>query len=115
MGDLNSFQKRQPKGAQTVFYRSGFVDAFAADRRINARYPTVNITPVTRRWGGFLPAPPKYSGLASRIDYILVKNAVKPQRYEVFLKLRNGRFDPRFRGSDHNLVRARLSLPVALR
>ena len=115
MGDLNSFQKRQPRGAQTVFYRSGFVDAFSAGRRINARYPTINVTPLTRRWNGFPPAPPKYAGVASRIDYILVKNAVRPLRYEVFLKLRKGRFDRRFRGSDHNLVRARLSLPIALR
>ena len=51
MGDLNSFQKRQPQGAQTVFYDFGFVDAFQAPLRINARFPTVN-HPSTRQWRG---------------------------------------------------------------
>ena len=48
-----------------------------------------------------------------RIDYILASGGVRPRSYEVFLKLRaNGRFNNRYRGSDHNLVRAELSLPV---
>lgn len=115
MGDLNSFQKRQPQGAQTVFYDFGFVDAFQAPLRINARFPTVNFTPSTRQWQGFPPKPFKYARLASRIDYVLGKNGVRPLTHEVFLKLRNGRFDKRFRGSDHNLVRATLSVPVVLR
>ena len=114
MGDLNSFQKRQPQGAQTVFYDFGFVDAFQAPLRINARFPTVNFT--LRPASGRVPAKPfKYARLASRIDYVLGKNGVRPLTHEVFLKLRNGRFDKRFRGSDHNLVRATLSVPVVLR
>lgn len=113
MGDLNSFQARQPDGAQQVFYNHGFVDAFTATKRVNARYPTVNMTPVTRHFDGFPPRPHRYAGLASRIDYILGKGGVVPLRHEVFLKLRsNGTFDNRYRGSDHNLVRAHLSLPV---
>jgi endonuclease/exonuclease/phosphatase family metal-dependent hydrolase len=113
MGDLNSFQKRQPRGAQAVFTEAGFVDAFDAPQRINARYPTVNFTPLTRRWNGFPPKPFKYAKVASRIDYIFGGRGVVPLAHEVFLTLRpDGRFDDRYRGSDHNLVRARLSLPV---
>ncbi|MCB0898212.1 MAG: endonuclease/exonuclease/phosphatase family protein [Actinobacteria bacterium] len=113
MGDLNSYASRQPKGAQQVFQEAGFVDAFDAPERINGRYPTANYTPATRHWHGFPPSPFRYSGWASRIDYVLAANGVRPRSYEVFLKLRaDGRFDNRFRGSDHNLVRARLSIPV---
>jgi hypothetical protein len=112
MGDLNSFAARQPRGAQWVFEQAGFIDSFRAARRINARYPTANYTPLTRQWDGFPPEPQKYARAASRIDYILGRNGVMPLRYEVFLTLRNGRFDNRFRGSDHNLVLASLALPV---
>lgn len=116
MGDLNSFQSRQPNGAQQVFYDRGYTDAFSAAKRVNSRFPTVNVTPLTRRWDGFPPKPFKYSRAASRIDYILAKNGVTPLRHEVFLKLLpDGSFDNRYRGSDHNLVRAVLSLPSAPR
>ena len=113
MGDLNSFAQRQPRGAQQVMYDAGFVDAFTAPARVNARFPTVNMTPLTRRWDGFPPKPFKYTRSASRIDYILGKGGVTPLRHEVFLTLHSdGTFDNRYRGSDHNLVRATLSLPV---
>ncbi|HQR80727.1 MAG TPA: endonuclease/exonuclease/phosphatase family protein [Actinomycetota bacterium] len=116
MGDLNSFQSRQPNGAQQTFYDRGFTDAFSAPKRVNPRFPTVNVTPLTRRWDGFPPKPFKYSRTASRIDYILAKNGVVPLRHEVFLQLLpDGTFDNRYRGSDHNLVRADMSLPVVLR
>lgn len=116
MGDLNSFRERQPQGAQTVLYDAGFVDAFLAPERVNPRYPTVNYTPLTRQWDGFPPKPFRYAKVANRVDYILGKNGVSPLRYEVFLTLRgDGTFDNRYRGSDHNLVRARLSLPVVVR
>lgn len=113
MGDLNSYTSRQPQGAQQVFYNAGFVDAFDAPERINARYPTANYTQSTRHWNGFPPSPFRYSGWASRIDYVLGADGVRPLAYEVFLKLHaDGRFDNRYRGSDHNLVRARVSMPV---
>lgn len=114
MGDLNSFQARQPVGAQAALYAAGFVDAFSAKVRINAHYPTVNVTPLTRRWDGFPPRPFRYAGPANRIDYILAKNGVRARSYEVFLTLRRGRFDNRYRGSDHNLVRADLWIPVVV-
>lgn len=116
MGDLNSFQSRQPNGAQQAFYDRGFTDAFAAAKRVNSRFPTVNVTPLTRRWDGYPPKPFKYSRAASRIDYILAKNGVVPLQYEVFLTLLpDGRFDERYRGSDHNLVRADLAVPIVQR
>ena len=113
MGDLNSYASRQPQGAQQVFYDGGFVDAFETPERTNAHFPTANYTLATRHWNGFPPSPFRYSGWASRIDYVLGAGGVRPRSYEVFLKLRaDGRFNNRFRGSDHNLVRAGLSMPV---
>lgn len=116
MGDLNSYESRQPDGAQWLLQQAGFVDAFDATQRIHARIGTVNFTPAIRQWEGFPPEPFKYTHLASRIDYIFGKNGVVPLAHEVVLHLReDGTFDPGYRGSDHNLVRAQLSLPIVAR
>lgn len=112
MGDLNSYQARQPHGAQWILGEAGFVDAFDAPETINDHFGTVNFTPQIRRWNGFPPEPFKYAHLASRIDYVFGKNGVVPLVHEVVLHLHDGHFDPAYRGSDHNLVRTRLSLPV---
>jgi endonuclease/exonuclease/phosphatase family metal-dependent hydrolase len=115
MGDLNSYATRQPRGAQWILGQAGFVDAFEAPDRVNPRYGTVNYTPRIRKWDGFPPKPFRYANEASRIDYVLGKNGVLPLRHEVVLHLRGGKFDPDYRGSDHNLVRTQLSLPIVAR
>jgi len=105
-GDLNSFGRRQPNGAHKVIATAGFTDAHSAPRRTHARVATIN---VTRRHRDPFPARPVRSDSPARLDYVFVARG-RPLAYEVFLKLRGGRFDDRYRGSDHNLVLASLQL-----
>ena len=108
-GDLNSFQKRNPKGAQVVLEQAGFVDGFRVKRRINSRYPTVNHAFGSSGWP---TRPPIYNREAPRIDYVFGSRDMRPVKYGVHIKkLRNGKFNPKFRGSDHNLVWSDWLLP----
>lgn len=99
-GDLNSFARRQPRGAQYVLEQAGFRDVHAAPDRRNAKVPTVN---VTGRYRNPFPARPFRFRSPARLDYVLFDRGT-PLHYEVFLRLRGGRFDDRYRGSDHNMV-----------
>lgn len=99
-GDLNSFARRQPQGAQRVLQQAGFRDVHSAPDRNNAKVPTVN---VTGRFRNPFPVRPFRFRNPARLDYVLFDRGVA-LRYEVFLRLRHGRFDNRYRGSDHNLV-----------
>ena len=65
----------------------GFHDTFAADSRINTKYPTVNHYQTT------LSAKP------IRLDYVMIKGSKRVLRYENVMK----RVDSS-RPSDHNLV-----------
>jgi len=108
MGDLNSFDARQPKGVQRVLRGAGWKDAHTAPKRRNIDIHTVNYDVSTAGW----PAKPirNATGVASRIDYILYRGPVRATSYEVVVRLLpNGRFDPAFQGSDHNMVRATLA------
>lgn len=105
-GDLNSFGRRQPNGAHRVIRTTGFTDAYTAPSRTHARVATIN---VTRKHRDPFPARPFRSDSPARLDYVFVARG-RPLTYEVFLKLRGGRFDNRYRGSDHNLVLASLHL-----
>ncbi len=99
-GDLNSFSRRQPRGAQHVLKQAGFRDVHSAPDRRNAKVPTVN---VTGRYRNPFPARPFRFRNPARLDYVMFDRGT-PLHYEVFLRLRNGRFDDRYRGSDHNMV-----------
>lgn len=99
-GDLNSFAARQPRGAQRIIARAGYRDAHAAGRKVNARVPTVNVTRIHR---DPFPVRPFRFDRPARIDYVFASHA-RPVRYEVFLRLKSGRFDNRYRASDHNMV-----------
>ncbi len=107
-GDLNSFSRRQPHGAQWILTQSGFRDAFAAPTRRNAKVPTVN---VTGRFRNPFPVRPFRFRRPARLDYVFFDQGV-PLRYEVFLRLRGGRFDDRYRASDHNMVLGTVRIPV---
>ena len=113
MGDLNSFQKRQPQGARrssTISVSSTPPSAIAHQRQV----PDRQLHPFDPPVAGVPINPSKYAdGQPDRLRP--GQERVRPLTHEVFLKLRNGRFDKRFRGSDHNLVRATLSVPVVLR
>ncbi len=107
MGDLNSFDYRQPRGAHWVLGKQGFRDAYSARKKVNGNVTTVNTSATTR---DPFPPRPRRSDSPTRIDYVMVDQG-KALRYEVHLRLKGGRFDNRYRGSDHNLVKATLKLP----
>jgi endonuclease/exonuclease/phosphatase family metal-dependent hydrolase len=108
-GDFNSYERRQPYGAQSVLSNSGLIDAFVAPVKVNANYSTVNYTPKTRKYKGFPPRPYFYKQNTTRIDYIF--STVPAQRHEVVLHLTaKGKFDNNYRASDHNMVLVDLPL-----
>jgi endonuclease/exonuclease/phosphatase family metal-dependent hydrolase len=108
-GDFNSYQRRQPRGAQAVLSNAGLIDAFVAPVKVNANYSTVNYTPKTRKFKGFPPRPYFYKRNTTRIDYIF--STVPAQRHEVVLHLTSdGRFNNNYRASDHNMVLVDLPL-----
>lgn len=109
-GDFNSYQRRQPNGAQTIMTHTGFVDGHQAPVRANANYGTINRAPKINKYKGFPPGPYRYGRISpARIDYVF--STVRPVRHEVVLRLTpSGRFDDRFRASDHNMVLVDLPL-----
>ncbi len=108
-GDLNSYARRQPNGAQAILAASGLIDGFTAPELVNANYGTVNYTPKTKKFKGFPPRPYFYRQNTTRIDYIF--STVAPARHEVVLHLlANGTFDNGYRASDHNMVLVDLPL-----
>jgi endonuclease/exonuclease/phosphatase family metal-dependent hydrolase len=108
-GDFNSYQRRQPYGAQQVLASAALIDGYAAPVTVNGNYSTVNYTPKTRKYKGFPPRPYFYRRDTTRIDYIF--STVAPQRHEVVLHLTSkGKFDNQYRASDHNMVLVDLPL-----
>lgn len=109
LADLNSFDRRQPDGAQAVLRRAGWSDAWHAPVRRNIAINSTNYSPTSRSgW----PARPlrNASGVASRVDYVLFRGAgVVARSYRVAVWLEpDGSFATAYRASDHNPVRARL-------
>jgi endonuclease/exonuclease/phosphatase family metal-dependent hydrolase len=108
-GDFNSYDKRQPAGAQQVLRSVGLHDGWLAPEKVNANFSTVNITPSTKKYKGFPPRPYSYKSNTTRIDYVFA--TVPPLRHEVFLRFTSaGKIDNAFRASDHNMVLVDLPL-----
>lgn len=110
MADLNSFDSRQPAGAQTALRNAGWSDSWRAPRRKNIGINSTNYSPTSR--SGWPTRPLRNSsGTASRVDYVMYRGAgVGARAYQVMVWLdANGNFLEPFRASDHNPVRARLS------
>ena len=106
MADLNSYDARQPVGAQTILAQSGWQDGITASRSMNTMYSTINYTPDTRHFGGWPPKPRYFNRLATRIDYIFVSGEARLLEYEVMIWLKsNGQFDEDYQASDHQSVR----------
>ncbi|MGP7959236.1 endonuclease/exonuclease/phosphatase family protein [Sanguibacter sp. A247] len=106
LADLNSDNGRHPHGPQERLVAAGYVSGAAAAHRTNIGIPSA-----TSAASGY-PARPTVSPHAGmRIDHILVRNGGGIARYvnQVVLTA-DGRFDERFRGSDHNLQLADVSL-----
>lgn len=111
MADLNSYDARQPEGAQTVLLREGWIDAWDTPDRRNIMYSTINYTPDTQQYGGWPPRPRLFSEIATRIDYIFARGNVEVVDYEVMLWLNaDGTFDVNYQASDHQSVRAILAV-----
>jgi endonuclease/exonuclease/phosphatase family metal-dependent hydrolase len=109
-GDFNSFNRRQPYGAQRIVADSGLIDGFAAPEKVNANFGTVNYTPATKKYKGFPPRPWFYRTTEpARIDYVF--STAAPLRHEVVVVLTpTGEFDDAYRASDHNMVMVDLPL-----
>lgn len=115
MADLNSFANRQPQGAQRQLTDTGWVDAFSAPTRANVRYSTVNHS-ATYGLTGFPSAPRVQKitkrnplGEAPRIDYVMGLGAT-PVSYETVVHLSGTAFNPDFQASDHQMVKAVMTL-----
>ena len=109
LGDLNSFDARQPKGVQRVLREAGWRDAVEAPVRRNADINTVNYSDAGA--SGWPPRPIRSSTrTASRIDYVIFRGPVRAVSYEVVAYLNaHGTYTRSFQGSDHQMVRARLA------
>ena len=109
-GDFNSYDRRQPAGAQAVLRAAGLIDGYAAPEKVNVTFGSVNYAPKIKKYKGFPPRPYFYGRIdPCRIDYIF--STVAPLRHEIFLKLLpDGTFDNAFRASDHNMVLVDLPL-----
>lgn len=113
MADLNSYDKRQPNGAQTILRKTGWIDGFTAPTRKNIQYSTINYNPQLKGEQGFPLKPYKFKktkknpiGAATRIDYVFGFGALKPLSYEVMIFLQpDGKFVPDYQASDHQMVR----------
>jgi endonuclease/exonuclease/phosphatase family metal-dependent hydrolase len=113
MADLNSYDMRQPAGAQQVLRGSGWTDAAAAPARKNDRFSTINVNPVTGATG-WPQVPYLFKRPATRIDYIFTRGAAAPTSYEVVLYLNaDGTFNCEYQASDHQMVRVVLAFPAA--
>jgi endonuclease/exonuclease/phosphatase family metal-dependent hydrolase len=112
MADLNSYEMRQPQGAQKVLINSGWADSAATPNIKNERYSTINYNSLTGD-NGFPAKPYLFKRPATRVDYIYGYGNVLPTAYEVVLYLNaDGTFDPQYQASDHQMVRAVLGFPV---
>lgn len=110
-GDLNADAARDPRPAATTFVRAGFFDAAATVRRTNMRYSTAKSGRQDGADPGYPVHPTRRPYPTSRIDYLLVKNSPHTYSYANVLNLLpDGRFDPRYRGSDHNLQLATIGI-----
>ena len=105
--------RRDTPGPDTVLVGRGYYDASAAAKRYYPRVSTANMTNQVDNLAvrGYPTRPYVYAYAAPRIDYIFVKNAPGSWRYANQLVLVDGRFDPRYQGSDHNLQWAEIGIP----
>ena len=110
MGDLNSFDVRQPRGVQAELRNAGWKDAYDAQTSTNRSFNTVNYGKLLRSGWPNRPVIAK-NRPPSRIDYVFTKGPIAPWSYEVVAHVNpNGTFKPEYQGSDHLMVRAALEL-----
>ena len=120
MADLNSYAKRQPRGAQMALTSAGWIDAHSARSRRNIMYSTINYNPLLGADAqGFPAAPYKFHktkknprGEATRIDYIMgYGTGLRVIDYEVVVYLNGKAFNTDYQASDHQMVKATFAFP----
>lgn len=108
-GDFNSYDTRQPNGAQRILADTGLYDGYTAPVLVNGDIGSVNVAPKIKKYKGFPPAPYRYRANTTHIDYVF--SSVVPARHEVVVHLLpDGTFDNNYRASDHNMVAVDLPL-----
>ncbi len=106
LADLNSDDLRFPEGAHETFLAAGYVSSASAPRCDNMNVATVN-----SRSSGYPSRPTVVPFAGMRIDHILVRGGGGVARHTNQVVLTSkGTFDEGFRGSDHNLQLAEISL-----
>jgi endonuclease/exonuclease/phosphatase family metal-dependent hydrolase len=111
-GDLNADAVRTADAAATTFVQHGYFDAASTVHRTNMRYSTAKSGRQDGADPGYPVHPTRRPYPTSRIDYLMVKGSTHTYGYTNVLNLLpDGRFDPRYEGSDHNLQLATIGLP----
>ncbi|MCH9719582.1 MAG: hypothetical protein K0U60_06895 [Actinomycetia bacterium] len=111
MGDVNATLGKENPTPQKIWNKQGYTNAEKAKKAINTNYGTINKTGQDSKWDGFPPKPRYYNNGSPKIDVIYSKGIPKPKKYEIVLNLKkNGKFDKKYHGSDHNMVRAVIKL-----
>lgn len=106
LADLNSDNGRHPEGAHEHFIAKGYASGASAPVRKNLKVATVNSHAL-----GYPSRPTVATHAGMRIDHVLVRRGGGVARYENQVVLTpSGTFDERYRGSDHNLQLAEISL-----
>ena len=109
MGDLNSDVVRHPSGPTTALVERGYVDTLSGPRATGSRWSTSN-NQNSAKDGGYPDKPFRYAYAPTRIDYVFVKDAAGVRQHTNQVILTGGKFDDRYRGSDHNLQHADIVL-----
>lgn len=109
MGDLNSDVVRHTSGPTTALVQRGYVDTLSGPRATGSRWSTSNNQNGAKD-GGYPDRPFRYAYAPTRIDYVFVKDAAGVRQHTNQVILTGGKFDARYRGSDHNLQHADIVL-----
>ncbi|MDM7854020.1 endonuclease/exonuclease/phosphatase family protein [Cellulomonas alba] len=106
-GDFNSYVEAYPSGPTTQLASWGYTDSVSTTSRSGTKYGSTN----NYADDGYPAKPFRYTYVGPRIDHLFVRHGSGVVKYvnEVVLTS-SGTFDERYRGSDHNLQLAVLSL-----
>jgi endonuclease/exonuclease/phosphatase family metal-dependent hydrolase len=110
-GDVNSHPETEKDGPQSIFASNGYANSENAKVRKNFMFSSVNEAGTPVRFEGFPPKARIFFKPGPKIDVVMTKGFGRATEYEIMLKLKKKkRFDPKYRGSDHNMVRVVLPL-----
>jgi|GEM_PF-2141667 len=109
LGDLNS-DSRWTSGPQVDMVKAGYTSATNAASTTRRKDTTSNSHNASKDHG-YPVKPYKYAYTGTRIDYVFVKNGSGVSRFvNQMILTSSGKFDERYRGSDHNLQWARIRI-----